>query len=106
MFKHISHLSHEILFIQAVLHLQNDIHQNRLDETTLTDLPPSTSFKYFAANGNTLFAISELPINTNNGLFDRDERNRIERMNCRNADDSTSLSRSIRKEYLDIEFSF
>jgi hypothetical protein len=28
----------------------------------------STRFKYFAVNGNTLFAINELPVKVNNGL--------------------------------------
>jgi hypothetical protein len=29
----------------------------------------SANFKYFAVNGNTLFAINELPTNVNNGSF-------------------------------------
>ncbi|CAF5043394.1 unnamed protein product, partial [Rotaria sp. Silwood1] len=28
----------------------------------------SSSFKYFAINGNTLFAMNELPITVNNGM--------------------------------------
>ena len=62
-------LSKKHFLIQAVQYLQNGIHRNALDETTLTDLPPSTSFQYFAVNGNTLFAMSELPVSTNNGSF-------------------------------------
>ncbi|UJR09856.1 hypothetical protein I4U23_014078 [Adineta vaga] len=53
---------------KAVLHLKNDICRNWLDETTFTNLMTSTRFKYFAVNDNTLFAISELPINMNNGM--------------------------------------
>ncbi|CAF4150879.1 unnamed protein product, partial [Rotaria sp. Silwood1] len=50
----------------AVLHLKNDICRNWLDETTFTNSMASTNFKYFAVNGNTLFAITELPISVNN----------------------------------------
>ncbi|CAF2041102.1 unnamed protein product [Rotaria magnacalcarata] len=53
---------------KAVLHLKNDICRNGLDESTFENLMGSSSFKYFAVNGNTLFAMNELPINLNNGL--------------------------------------
>ncbi|CAM4913980.1 unnamed protein product [Rotaria socialis] len=53
---------------EAVLHLKNDICRNGLDETTFTNSMTSTQFKYFAVNGNNLFAISELPMNANNGM--------------------------------------
>jgi hypothetical protein len=49
--------------------LKNDICRNWLDETTFANLITSTSFKYFAVNGNTLFAVNELPISVNNGQF-------------------------------------
>lgn len=54
---------------QAVLHLKNDICRNWLDESTFTNI----TFKYFAINGNTLFAMSELPITDNHGSLIRIE---------------------------------
>ncbi|CAF5133569.1 unnamed protein product, partial [Rotaria sp. Silwood1] len=59
-------LAGDILNEEAVLHLKNDICRNWLDETTFTNSMASTNFKYFAVNGNTLFAITELPISVNN----------------------------------------
>ncbi|CAF0816396.1 unnamed protein product [Rotaria sp. Silwood1] len=53
---------------KAVLHLKNDICRNWLDESTFENLMTSSSFKYFAINGNTLFAMNELPITVNNGM--------------------------------------
>ncbi|CAF2961058.1 unnamed protein product [Rotaria sp. Silwood2] len=53
---------------KAVLHLKNDICRNWLDESTFENLMTSSSFKYFAINGNTLFAMKELPHNVNNGM--------------------------------------
>lgn len=90
------------LLIQAIQYHQDGIHRNGLDETTLTDLPPSTSFQYFAVNGNTLFAMSELPISTNDGLL-IDDINIVGKKNVifRNADDSSPLSRFIWQKYLD-----
>ncbi|CAF0784608.1 unnamed protein product [Adineta ricciae] len=49
---------------KAVLHLKDDICRNWLDESIFTN----TTFKYFAINGNTLFAMSELPITDNHGM--------------------------------------
>ncbi|CAF3528801.1 unnamed protein product [Adineta steineri] len=49
---------------KAVLHLKNDICRNWLDESTFAN----TTFKYFAINGNTLFAMNELPYNANDGM--------------------------------------
>jgi hypothetical protein len=54
------------------LHLKNDISRNWFDESTVVNITASNSFKYFAVNGNTLFAMNELSINTNNGLFDEE----------------------------------
>ncbi|CAF0840966.1 unnamed protein product [Rotaria sordida] len=53
---------------KAVLHLKNDIYRNWLDESTFENIMTSSSFKYFAINGNTLFAMNELPSNVNNGM--------------------------------------
>ncbi|CAF1611172.1 unnamed protein product [Rotaria sp. Silwood1] len=61
-------LAGDILNEEAVLHLKNDICRNWLDETTFTNSMASTNFKYFAVNGNTLFAITELPISVNNDM--------------------------------------
>ncbi|CAF1114250.1 unnamed protein product, partial [Rotaria sordida] len=61
-------LAGDILNEEAVLHLKNDICRNWLDETTFSNSMTSTQFKYFAVNGNTLFAITELPISVNNGM--------------------------------------
>ena len=49
--------------------MKNDICRSWSDETTFANLITSTCFKYFAVNGNTLFAINELPISFNNGRF-------------------------------------
>ena len=50
--------------------MKNDICRNYLDESTFATLMQSNSFKYFAMNGNTLFALNELPITVNNGALD------------------------------------
>ncbi|CAF4489489.1 unnamed protein product, partial [Rotaria sp. Silwood2] len=60
-------LAGDILNEEAVLHLKNDICRNWLDETTFANSMTSTQFKYFAVNGNTLLAVTELPITVNNG---------------------------------------
>lgn len=51
-----------------MLHLKNDICRNWLDENTFANQITSTRFQYFAINGNTLFAINELPHKVNNGM--------------------------------------
>jgi hypothetical protein len=86
------------------LHLKNDICRNWFDESTVANLTTSTSFKYFAVNGNTLFAMNELPINTNNGLFDEEYFGKIFSF-FRNTSDYSTLSGIIGKKYLDIKFS-